>query len=197
MKIAAILTLGFLGADARMSFGKCPPVTMQSNFDVNQFAGKWYEIERDGIFTWEMGQECVTEHFYEKNGEMSLHFRMQLWMALWTYPSVSGRMKCENSNADKTCDMNLDVMPADKWGEYNLMSTDYSSYAINYICKDVFEGGMRMEWLNIMSRDTTMSDATLAQAKSLIAAQLPEFDLSGWSMHTTVQGDVCTYDWTL
>ena len=52
-----------IGTDARMSFGECPEVSYQENFDMSAFSGKWYEVERDKIFTWEFGQECVTENF--------------------------------------------------------------------------------------------------------------------------------------
>ena len=85
MKTIAILSL--LGAaNGRLSFGTCPEVNLQSNFDANAYGGKWYEIKRDKIFTFEMGQECVTENFTpDGNGNHNLYFRGWFWMAFFTY----------------------------------------------------------------------------------------------------------------
>ena len=71
-------TFAIIGTEARMSFGACPEMTYQENFDMNAFSGKWYELERDKIFTWEFGQECVTENFMPTSDDgaaQSFYFR--------------------------------------------------------------------------------------------------------------------------
>ena len=80
MKFAA-LALAALGVtDARMSFGKCPPVKLASNFDKEKFAGNYYEIARDSDFFFEMGHECTTQQFtLQEDGSLDLYFRAWMW----------------------------------------------------------------------------------------------------------------------
>ena len=57
MKTSAIAVAAILsGADARMWFGACPKVNYATNVDPAKFAGNWYERQRDGMVTMDMGQ---------------------------------------------------------------------------------------------------------------------------------------------
>ena len=77
---ATLSALALFGADARLSFGECPKVNLQPNFDMSAYEGKWYEVKRDSVFTWEMGQTCVTEHFTPNSqGSHDLYFRGWFW----------------------------------------------------------------------------------------------------------------------
>ena len=179
------------GADARMGFGKCPTPTLQANMNADSYAGKWYEIKRDSVFMWEMGQECVTEHFKPDGfGNHDLYFRGQFWQMLWTYMGVDGKLYCNNSNG--LCETTM--AGGDEKYPFQVLTTDYDNYAVNYFCTEM-AGFVKMEWLNILSRSTTLDAGKLAEAENTIKAQLPEFDISDLSMRMTRQEN-CEFDWT-
>ena len=181
-----------------MTFGECPEVQYQENFDMEAFSGQWYEQERDKIFTFEFNQECVTENFMATpEGDYSFYFRGQFWQMMNTYQGIGGKISCDNTNSSQTCDMNMATPMGNKSTTYDVIDTDYENYAVYYMCKNIFGSNMRMEWLNIMSRGHSLSDEHSSKAKTAIAAQLPDFDLSEYSMHKTKQGDTCDYDFTI
>ena len=62
MKTTALVAL-VGAASARMSYGACPKPTLVENFDASAFAGNWYEVLRESMFMYEMGQECSTQSF--------------------------------------------------------------------------------------------------------------------------------------
>ena len=187
--LAVVSALALFGADARMSFGDCPKPNLQSNFDVNAYDGKWYEIKRDSVFMFEMGQECVTEHFQpDGNGDHTLYFRGWFWQMFFQYMGVEGKMYC-NTGSDSTCEVTM--AESEKRVPFNILRTDYNNWAVNYFCTPMMGGTMKMEWLNILSRDTTLSSSLLADAEAVIKAELPDFDISDWTMRKTQQGGTC------
>ena len=43
--LVTVATLALLKAtNAKYSFGKCDKPTLQPNFDINQYTGKWFEF---------------------------------------------------------------------------------------------------------------------------------------------------------
>ena len=64
------------GTDARMGFGSCPTDIKFQTIDQNRWEGTWYEIQRDALFPFEMGAECVTS-VYKNNdaGGMDYFYR--------------------------------------------------------------------------------------------------------------------------
>ena len=64
--IGSILLAISVGQVFSISNGKCAKFDVIPNFDLNKYAGKWYEIERyDYIF--EFNLECVTAEYAVKN----------------------------------------------------------------------------------------------------------------------------------
>ena len=110
---------------------------------------------------------------------------------MFSYQGVDGKMYC-NTGSDSTCEVTM-AGGTERY-PFNILTTDYDSYAVNYFCMPMM--GMKMEWLNILSRDITLSESKMADAESTIKRELPDFDISDWSMLKTVQGGTCEYDWT-
>ena len=66
-------------ASATYSSGGCPNVAPIA-IDKAAFQGQWYEIQRDKIFPFEMGQECTThEYKLQDNGDLKFRFRGWFW----------------------------------------------------------------------------------------------------------------------
>ena len=92
-------------AEARTNFGTCPDVTRQT-IDQNRFAGTWYEIQRDMMFPWEMGAECVTSNYRNNSeGGMDYFYRGQATQMFFAYIGVGGKLSdCASGSADTwTC----------------------------------------------------------------------------------------------
>jgi len=85
-----------------MGFGACPDLNLPESFDQSSLVGQWYEMKRDSIFTWEMQQECSTQEYkLNDDGNLDLTLRANFWSAGFTYQSVDGKLKCEDSPACK------------------------------------------------------------------------------------------------
>merc|ERR1719460_3421188 len=118
------LTMAALGAaNARINIGgKCPDFPIAQNFDREKLAGNWYEIARDSEFFFEMGHECTTQQFTQKeDGSLSLYFRAWMWQMLG-YSGVKGEaFQCgENKNATCMIAMN----GGEKLSPYNIIKVN-------------------------------------------------------------------------
>ena len=62
MKTFAIATIALTSfAEAKLGWGGCPPnLTYIEDFKPAQYAGKWYEIQRDKMMPYELGADCIT-----------------------------------------------------------------------------------------------------------------------------------------
>ena len=141
------LAAAIAAANARMWFGDCPAVQYQENFDSDKFAGNWYEIERDAVFPFEMGQECSTQAYRSTGANsLDLYFRAYFWMAL-DYKGIGGTLnQCGTSN-DWTCQATMapDGKALDKTSPINILATDYDNWSVMYICAEMMGGNM--QWL--------------------------------------------------
>ena len=61
--ILALVCMSGLTTATRFRWGKCPELTLATEFDTTKFVGPWYEISRDLFSPHEWGMECVTENF--------------------------------------------------------------------------------------------------------------------------------------
>ena len=78
-------------------------------------------------------------------------------------------------------------MPA---GDYRILDTDYSNYAVIYSCTDLL-GVAKTEYVWILSRGIELSDDLLNQAQNAIRERVPSYDMK--NMYNTKQGGNCKY----
>ncbi len=129
-------TLGaFVSADIR--FGSCPSVTVEENFDIESYTGKWYEIYRDRTFFWSTGGDCVTAEYTLQddgstvtvdNSQMSILFRYR--------GSFEGEATCESSG---NCYVSFFGGSVDS-PNYQVIDTDYTTYTLIFGCSDMLGG---------------------------------------------------------
>ena len=62
--LITVATLALLEAtNAKYSFGFCDQPTLQPNFDIKQYTGKWFEIKRDAATSYEVNADCVQARY--------------------------------------------------------------------------------------------------------------------------------------
>lgn len=80
------------------------------------------------------------------------------------------------------------------WGNYHVLETDYSNYAIVYSCRTFFFGKAKNEYAWILTREpldplanTTKFNEITQKARDVLARNVPGFDFDG-VMKRTIQG---------
>ena len=72
---------------------------------------------------------------------------------------------------------------------YEVVDTDYNTYAIVRSCVDYVYGILHKEIFWILTRSSTRDEAVITAAKNTIAARAPHYDLS--NLKTVRQGPSC------
>ena len=192
IKYLAILASLAAQTLAVKSFGRCPKPTLQSDFDISQYVGTWYEIARDKTLPFEYG-DCVKVQYASLGGNLISVHNSQLNPTTGAIDSIYGKAKCSGAQ----CNVNFFVFKLHKLnkhafvfytGDYRVLSTDYSTYAIVYSCTNYLIAKTEAVW--ILSRTETLDAATLATAQSIITSMT---DYSLDNFYYTVQGGSCTY----
>lgn len=73
-------------------------------------------------------------------------------------------------------------------GDYRVLSTDYTSYAVVYSCNNYLFA--RNEYVWILARSQSLTSSELAAAEAIVTSNT-DYDVSNF--YYTVQGGACTY----
>ena len=162
------------------SWGRCPSPTLQSGFDISQYVGTWYEIARDKNIQFEYG-DCVQARYAElPDGKISVHNSLEN-PNTGSVDSAYASAKCKGAH----CHIKFFLFYS---GDYRVISTDYTSFAIVYSCFDLLFGKSENVW--ILSRTQSLSSAALTAAQNIITTSTA-YSLD--NLYYTVQGGSCAY----
>ena len=143
------------------SFGRCPSPSLQSGFDVSQYVGTWYEIARDKNIPFEYG-DCTQARYASLGGsKISVHNSLEN-PNTGAVDSAYASAKCDGAH----CHVKFFLFYS---GDYRVVATDYTSYAIVYSCTDFIFFKSENVW--ILSRSETLDSTTLAAAQSTITSE--------------------------
>jgi len=133
IKIAVLVTLVGLCRGQVIARGACPPVTVQPNFDLNQYMGRWYEMERFfAIF--QVLTDCVTAQ-YDIQGSNSVSVNNTGYSKFTRdYTTAVGEAKVMDPNVPAK--LGVKFFAAQPYGDYWVLSTDYTSYTIVWSCTE-------------------------------------------------------------
>ena len=139
------------------------------NIDLNQYAGTWYEIQRDVSAWYEFTATCVTGKYAISNWDSNVYdakFRGFYWMMWWGYQNMDGWLKF--SSADRSFKLGTSK---ESWFESSqyVLDVDYSSHSIVYKCTDTWFG--KTEGLHVWSRENKPSDEKFEALRALIKEQ--------------------------
>ena len=194
MKFSTIAALPLIASevDARFKWGMCPSGLRFAKLDQEEFEGMWYEIMRDKYFPMEIGATCATQNYKNNaNGTMEYFYRAK-W--LWWYNGVGGYLSnCKfGTPSTFTCKSTMHQQP-NKAFNWEMIHTDNDKYAIMYNCFNRMDNWFHDDYITVLSKDQTMSDETIAKVKSIVASQLPDYDMGDHNMVHTKQGSRCEY----
>ena len=166
-------------ASASFSIGRsCPDYDRQPNFDATRYTGTWYEVQKDFTNVFDIGAQCTTANYQLKDdGSIQVYNRS-------VYPTgqvadILG--SAVESNVDGPGSLVVDFggePDPNRPGNYNVVSTDYDSYAIFYSCSGAKQFGVSgiYESYSLLARTTSLSDEKLAEIRKIYLDTFPEYN---------------------
>ncbi|CDW82602.1 UNKNOWN [Stylonychia lemnae] len=180
LALGLILLQGLV--QTKYSWGNCQPYELKQNFDATQYVGLWYQIYRDKDFIFEKGSTCSTAKYGPLSATQISVFNRAILENGDVY-TISGRATCQGAD----CKVKFDwYIPT---GSYNVVDTDYTSYAIVYSCSNFLFGLFKAEYAWILARTQTL--ASEATQIATLQQKVPGYDTN--NLYKTPQGGSCVY----
>ncbi|KAL5022910.1 hypothetical protein ScPMuIL_002065 [Solemya velum] len=178
--VVTLLSMLVLGCKCQIpSFGWCPNIPTQDNFDMNKFLGDWYEMYRFYNQD-EAGQRCVQMRFQPAQRDGYCDMRTT-GLANFQPRTRYAQLHAPNSRQPGRLEISRLGFVGMR-GEYEILETDYSSYALVFSCRNV--GLFRLQWAWILSRGRTLSPDLLSHLASVARSRNLN---SAWFLRTDQQ----------
>lgn len=146
MRVAILLTVLSLVANAEFFWGRCPSPAVVQPFDVSRYIGQWWEIARVKDVPYQAATRCVTATYgLNSDGTVSV---VNSNYDGDEYKTVTGYAKCVGDSAQ--CSVKFSYFAPG--GDYEVLDTDYDSYAVVWSCYSFFL--FHFEWSWILGRGT-------------------------------------------
>lgn len=172
-------------------FGKCkvqPTPQVVQNFNIQKYAGKWFEQYRDKQFLFSTG-ECVTAEYSLNPDGKSVKVVNSELRSEGKRKSAIGTATCPTSEAKCTVTFDESIFSRLTKGNYWVYDTDYENYSIVYSCSE-YLSIFYAEFVWVLTREPTPSKETLDKTD----AALNRLGYPRDNLRTrTVQGDGCKY----
>ena len=170
----------------------CQDPVLKQDFDLEKYMGLWYEFARSSDVPFETG-ECITAEYALDGGKVSVT-NTQYYKDSDKLDSAVGNAYCSSFESG-SCGVRFNFFQP--FGNYDIVATDYTSYAIVYSCSPFLANAFCLEYLWVLSReayDAESADtaAFYSQVLAIIDVDLPGYDLT--LLKTTNQNfDDCTW----
>ncbi|XP_018013962.1 apolipoprotein D-like [Hyalella azteca] len=180
MKWSVLVLLGLLAAaKAEITAGICPEWTNVETFDIPSYLGRWYEMARLPV-AFELGISCVTVDYGPLSDTMiTVTNNGDLGNGIVT---VEGTGTATNVTGQLMINLNGEDV-----GLYNVIDTDYVTYACVYTCEQL--GDLKDETAWAFSRTTSYDPET----RDKVEAAYTKFGIDVTKFHITPQGGDCVY----
>ncbi|XP_077998373.1 apolipoprotein D-like [Glandiceps talaboti] len=157
-----LVTLCYVINGQIISFGKCPSVSVQENFNVTNYLGTWHEIKKFPAY-FQRGLTCVQTTYKLKDDGNIQVLNEGINSETGKVESIEGVASTPNPNEPAKLKLKLFWWhPAD---DYWVLHTNYQTFSIVYSCSDLF-GFVRSEFAWILSRKRTLDDKILTSLLS-------------------------------
>ena len=148
-----------------------------STFDPNSYTGRWFEIARNTDFPFESGDCGTADYVIRSDGLVGVTNTQYLFdtAELDPIPAYAPINQWYNGYLHV-------YFYAEFPGEYQIIDTDYTSYAIVYSCQTTLANSIFVsEYVWLLSRTahvegTTDYDNYMAQMEAIMDAKIPYYD---------------------
>lgn len=145
-------------------WGPCPIPKVQPNFNLEQYLGRWYEIEKLPA-SFERGKCIEANYSIRKDGTIRVlnsqfyknKVRVAEGTAIVQDPQEPSRLGVSFSYFSP-------------YSPYWVLTTDYSSLSVVYSCTDIFRI-FRIEYAWILGRSRFLPPETVRYAKNLLTSE--------------------------
>uniref|UniRef100_A0A1B6M8C3 Lipocalin/cytosolic fatty-acid binding domain-containing protein n=1 Tax=Graphocephala atropunctata TaxID=36148 RepID=A0A1B6M8C3_9HEMI len=156
----------------RPGFGQCPDYPTVENFDIKKFQGEWYEVERS-FYVLELVTGCTTLNFTSRPDNV---FKVAIKTAnRWNGNIMIGLLgtatpqRWNRAELVFKIDSNLPPMLVRALpgvGNYKVLGTDYTSFALLYSCSDM--GILHADLLWVLARERELSVTSRVQVYDIL-----------------------------
>ena len=150
VSIFLLLSLGLL-ASARFNIGPCPSIELQSNFDISQYLGTWYEQAR-APNSFQSG-DCDTQTLSLPEGDTYVQVH-NVEVVDGKLDDIKGRAYCDSDNAPH-CHVSFGGPIF--YGDYRVVDTDYKTYTKVWSCSNFYLFHFDYFWF--MTREESISES--------------------------------------
>ncbi|XP_076014130.1 uncharacterized protein LOC143006749 isoform X1 [Genypterus blacodes] len=164
-QVLLALLLAAAAADGQsVHLGKCPCPSVQKDFNITQYMGTWYEIQKlPAVF--EKGK-CV-QATYTLLSDGTVKVCNAELLSNGKINSIEGVAKVKDPSQPAILEVGFfkGVPDAPYW----IISTDYQSYALVYSCSD-YLGLFHIDFAWILSRARVLTDDIISQQRDKLTA---------------------------
>lgn len=165
---ALLLLPSLASATIGISLGACPAVSGISSFDTMAYLGQWYEYSN--MFEWyqdilAVGSKCVRATYTDQGDTIGV---LNEYVSVITgYGSISGSARATSGEGRGELAVSFSSpagrrrrSASSEEPNYTVVSTDYSSYSVVYMCKPI-AGILKKESLWLLTREALPSPSTI------------------------------------
>ncbi|OQV23858.1 putative Apolipoprotein D [Hypsibius exemplaris] len=152
--VFAVLVLAAVSVRASFTPGRCPVVPVKADFDVAQYLGVWYDI-RSYFTIFQAGVNCSRADYTSLNATHvrvnntgTKHNKKGEKIAI----NATGVAYAPNASIPAKLKVKFDNQP--NVGDYWVVDTDYSNYAIVWSCKNIASGLFHISYSWVLGRNS-------------------------------------------
>jgi len=143
-------------------FESCPKVQLKEKFDLNQYLGRWYEVEKYPNW-FEKGSCNGAMYKLEEDGRVAVNNSELLKGGEFNFAIGEARV---NPSGGNPASLQVRFSKWQPWGQYLVLDTDYENYTVVYSCSNLLV--TRLEFLWIMSRERTLSTENMEKIYTML-----------------------------
>ncbi|XP_056155688.1 LOW QUALITY PROTEIN: apolipoprotein Db [Lampris incognitus] len=145
-------------------WGPCPDPKVQPNFNLQQYLGKWYEIEKLPA-SFERGKCIEANYAFRSDGTIRV-LNSQFYKD--KFRTVEGTAVVQDPSQPAKLGVSFSYFTP--YSPYWVMSTDYTSLAVVYSCTDILRL-FHVDYAWILGRSRRLPLQTVQYAKRLFAKE--------------------------
>jgi len=178
--VAALALVGLVNAG--ISSGQCPAPVLQANFNAVNYMGLWYEQARDQSMPWE-SYDCQQAR-YSLNADGTVAVLNSQYNP--TTDTVEDAKAVATFEGAKGSVRFFPYAPA---GDYEVLATDYNTYALVYSCSNFYVA--KSEYIWVLTRAQFPDEQVIYNALQTLKAKVPDYDQT--NIRRTSHGGSCKY----